>query len=584
MQEELLKFINKDNTNFDETMKKIISLDEQKSKPFMKNLKDMEEAKYNLYTKVKIKDIQILISNTDRTQSFSDRFQIARTLKDYYTENRDRLIELFNRANIDKVKEIGKMQNEFSKKIPYFLKYDGNYLWQIYYSKQDKRYFMLFPSKEEDTSALMYLFKKKLENSGEYIYVPICNGIAKTDFINSKEMEDLSNYIWLYTKKWPEIKEYDDLDGNKKVYIVGKTVLEDELETKYRIIIDSKEKMTEIYTLLKALFIISTETNFGYNFETNVDENGELMFLYKGKKIDILNLQDFVNSQTSLNKELKKLLNVLIRNEKREIENFQDIIDRQNKIYEEQEKQIEMFMSSRNSFFKKLKVFFKNNKKLSEKSKVIIDESRSGDSSIIEESENLHKKVSKKEEELSKSSNTYTISDLVKVCIETKDVSSKEQDLKADLTYLIQEKNNLRKKIENADLYLNEIDKHKKNIFEFWKFTNDNDTQELGTGAFDEDYESSEAVGKFDLNEDFYEFAKKVDNNQRKKLSEEEQDAVFAGFELIDSFNSVATNKNMDKLENEFKKLKKDYEGQDEGKKLFGNILSSRKSSRILRR
>lgn len=44
--------------------------------------------------------------------------------------------------------------------MPFFIKYDDNYLWQIFYSTEDKKYYMLFPAKEGKTSVLFYLIKK----------------------------------------------------------------------------------------------------------------------------------------------------------------------------------------------------------------------------------------------------------------------------------------------------------------------------------------------------------------------------------------------------------------------------------------
>ena len=38
---------------------------------------------------------------------------------------------------------------------------------------------------------------------------------------------------------------------------------------------------------------------------------------------------------------------------------------------------------------------------------------------------------------------------------------------------------NLVKKIENATAYINEIDSHKKSIFEFWKYSNKDEVQAL---------------------------------------------------------------------------------------------------------
>ena len=41
---------------------------------------------------------------------------------------------------------------------------------------------------------------------------------------------------------------------------------------------------------------------------------------------------------------------------------------------------------------------------------------------------------------------------------------------------------NLLKKIENATAYIEEIDRHKKSIFEFWKYSNKDEVQALEEG------------------------------------------------------------------------------------------------------
>ena len=41
---------------------------------------------------------------------------------------------------------------------------------------------------------------------------------------------------------------------------------------------------------------------------------------------------------------------------------------------------------------------------------------------------------------------------------------------------------NLTKKIENATAFIEEIDSHKKSIFEFWKYSNKDEVQALQKG------------------------------------------------------------------------------------------------------
>ena len=56
--------------------------------------------------------------------------------------------------------------------------------------------------------------------------------------------------------------------------------------------------------------------------------------------------------------------------------------------------------------------------------------------------------------------------------------------MKLDINAMELKITNLTKKIENAELYINEIEKHKKSIFEFWKFTNKDEISTLTQGMF----------------------------------------------------------------------------------------------------
>ena len=125
----------------------------------------------------------------------------------------------------------------------------------------------------------------------------------------------------------------------------------------------------------------------------------------------------------------------------------------------------------------------------------------------------------------------------------------------------------LQTKIKNATLYIKEIDDHKKSIFEFWKFTNKDELPSLNEGEEDEST-PKEKIGKsFDYEEDIEDFGKKVDEVQRRKLSKNEKDAVFAIKQDLSSaqiLNNTKTNQLSEEqkklLENNLNKLREEYE------------------------
>ena len=82
--------------------------------------------------------------------------------------------------------------------------------------------------------------------------------------------------------------------------------------------------------------------------------------------------------------------------------------------------------------------------------------------------------------------------------------------------------------IKNAILYIEEIDKHNKSIFEFWKFTNKDEKQALAEGTGEaEETENMKIEKTFKIETDFEEFSIRTDSNQRKKLTKEQCDAIF---------------------------------------------------------
>lgn len=120
----------------------------------------------------------------------------------------------------------------------------------------------------------------------------------------------------------------------------------------------------------------------------------------------------------------------------------------------------------------------------------------------------------------------------------------------------------LTRKIDNADLYISEIDKHKKSIFEFWKFTSKDETQTLNEGEEQEKQEKEKIEKYFNYETDLEDLGKIVDELQRRKLSKNETDAIFAIREAEESFKEIIKNKDVElnlKIIEELNKLKEEY-------------------------
>ena len=504
---------------------------------------------YKVYNYVSVHDLEILITPLDRTAEIRERYKTAKPLSAYLQTDDRKSKEIFNDVlDLASVNEIKKLENlqEKLKNIPYFVKYDKNYLWQIYYSKENNKYFMLFPANEGETSVLFYIIKKKLEKEDTKIFVPINKMDYKGNLLTSAQINDIENYIWLFTNEWPNIYEV----SGKYLYVTGHTKIKKLFSTYYRNVFDNKNDAEKFYMLLKALFILTTETNYKYNFEPYVNETGNLELEYVDESnnniITTGNLADFVDKQVELQKLRKtELEEEIVRNEEI-LKELKEYVKKQNDIYVMQEKQIVMFLDCKKSFFKKISYFFKAKKfvmpKLDNKiNKKLEDEL--GENSLEDE-------LSRKNE--INLNGSYTIKELVSAFNSANEVEIKARAVRTDLKALKLKKENYARKIENAKKYIDEIESHKKSIFEFWKFSNKDELPALSEG---ESSESNETKNNANLNKDL--LGARADSLQRQKLSDEEINALYLFYVMPKIFNRIS--KTYAKNENEdTKKIEKD--------------------------
>lgn len=524
---------------------------------------------YKVYDYVSVHDLEILITPLDRTAEIRERYKTAKPLSAYLQADDRKTKEIFNdvldSASVNEIKKLENLQEKL-KNIPYFVKYAKNYLWQIYYSKEDNKYFMLFPANEGETSVLFYIIKKKLEKEDTRIFVPINKMDYKGNLLTSAQINDIENYIWLFTNEWPNIYEV----SGKYLYVTGHTKIKKLFSTYYRNVFDNKNDAEKFYMLLKALFILTTETNYKYNFEPYVNENGNLELEYVDESHENLkknngknrmhieldetndniittgNLADFVDKQVEL-QSLRKtdLEEEIVRNEEI-LKELKEYVKKQNDIYVMQEKQIVMFLDCKKSFFKKISYFFKAKKfvmpkldnKINKKLEDELGENSLEDELSIKNEINLNA--------------SYTIKELVSAFNSANEVEIKARAVRSDLKALKLKKENYARKIENAKKYIDEIESHKKSIFEFWKFSNKDELPALSEG---ESSESNETKNNANLNKDL--LGARADSLQRQKLSDEEINALYLFYVMTKIFNRIS--KTYAKNENEdTKKIEKD--------------------------
>ena len=549
-----------------------------------------EEKQYKQYRYIPVKDIQILLSPTNRLDEISEKYKQAKPLAQYLDgENEENILKyttflsMLKQFKIDEVEEIEKEQTSLSKKIPFKVKYENNYLWQIYYSENTNQYFMLVPTEDSDYSTFFFLIKKKLEKKkNEKIFVPIRNVEYSNKYLKKSEFEDIENYLWLFTKDWPLIYEVYDKRNKLCIHIVGETEVYHKIKSPYKIKLNTQEDANQLYKLLKAMFILQTELPHYFNFKTNINKNGELEFYLEDEKIEYIDIAEWISNQYHLGEEKQKVAEDLIEENKLKLEKLKVEIAAQEIEYLAKEKQISTFLECKKSFFGKFKYYFKYSKK-NNKNKVKKEENI--DESKIEihheENEELPKKKRKKQ--------NYTIEELVELY---KVIELKENELKnviMDINSLKLKNKNMQKKIENATAFIEEIDSHKKSIFEFWKYSNKDEMATLPEGEAEEVNIIKKITRVFDYEEDLENFGKKMDKIQRKNLSKDETDSVYiTSTNLLEIINKIKINEFQPKdIETTLKEIKKEAIqekslSENEEFDIFGGIIQdSTKVSKI---
>lgn len=464
------------------------------------------EKNYKVYKYVPIKDINIVITNARRLDEPSKKIESMKDLSYYLNKKNEEeykeLLNIFQNASIEDIEALEKFQKSIKTKIPSKIKYAKDYLWQIYYIERTKKYYMIVPLQETELQGFLYVLKKKIENSKEKIYVPICNLEYSNTFIETAKIGTLENNLYFFTSKWPMIYEVYDNKNNISINIVGNLEIYENISSDYKMKFSEKEEINLFYELLKTLFYLQTELSNYFKFEIVLDETGKIKFYCDDMELTNSNLPDFYLSEikrnlknieevTKIQKALTKKLNGLKVQEK------QLNLELLNK-----QKQISTFLECKKTFFGRVKYFFKYGKK---KTQAI--QTPAFDENVEQENTGTIKPLY-----------TNDIEDLIYICKDLRTKTTVAATTRLDIQNASIKIDVLKKKIENATLYIEEIEAHKKSIFEFWKFTNKDEKSQLAEGITKT--ETEQRIEKiFNIKEDFTEFGKQIDLKQRRELT-----------------------------------------------------------------
>lgn len=549
---EKLKYIGLDLDNIPEFLTNYSNID-------YRPLKAYDENSYRVYKYVPISKIQILLTPMNRLNTIKEKYGEASSLKNYLKPENEgdsdkyiTFLKMLKEVKIEEIEKLAKQQERLNKNIPFKIKFEENYLWQIYYSDVNDIYFMLVPTEDLEYASFFYLLKKQIEyhktKKEQMIYVPIVYENYSSKFLKNSAIQDLEKYVSFFTKEWPNIYEVYDVYGNMSIQVVGDAVVYENLTSAYKTKLESKEEALKFYKFLKAMFVLSTELPHYYKFIVRIDKNSSLGFSLNSKEIT------YENMFTVLTEDYKKAIEKLSKLEKEKneldikIEELKIISSKKDNEYFSKERQIATYLECKKTFFGRVKYFFKLKKKKKE--------------NTVEQEDINIKEIEQNEEEIVNTSfvirDFYTIEDVIKIYKELDLLLEKVKNLKLDHNALTTRIENTDIKIQNANLYIEEIDKHEKSIFEFWKFANKDEKLMLNQGTTVQNVSKRTIEKVYNYDEDAEEIGETIDKIQRAYLSKNDADSIYiAGTELLNVLNNIYNNET---VEDSLKELKEELE------------------------
>lgn len=541
-------------------------------------LRVYENKTYRVYKHIPVNKIKILLTPANRLESANKKYSTASTIYPYLCPEKEEdilkhtvFLKMLNDMDISKIEDIGDEQEKFKENIPFKVKYNNNYLWQVFYSEEDDEYFMLFSTEDTNTSAFFYLLKEQIKcmQNGEEstIFAPVANLEYSREYLKKSEFLDIEKYLWLFTKEWPFTYEVYDISGEKSIQIVGNTVVYEKIKSNYKIIFNTKDEANKFYKLLKALFILQTELPHYYNFETKISSNGGLEFLRNTKLVTYDNLSNMMREEYKKAAESLKNTELEKNNAEEKLKELNKEFTKDNQEYRLLEKRLTTYLECRKTFLGKVRYFFKGRKK--EKLKAVSEDDKKNEELKREE---------KKAINIVQDKEFYTIEDVLVITKALQELSNEYKNIKLDLEALEHRSNSIKFKIENANQYMKEIENHKKSIFEFWKFANKDENLALNPGNESKEKPEPQKIEKtFDYEDDIDEIGIQFDKYQRKELDEEECDSIYiATTNVIKDINKIKQD-NCNSLDESLELLKEEAQKEKtlfstEEFDIFGNI------------
>lgn len=563
--------------------------------------KDKEE---NVFLYLNIKDLSFLITTKNSDDELIEKYKASKEIKEFLkmnskdeedNKNSFNFLKIVESLDINEINRIEKVQSLMKENMPDTIKYFKSNMWNIYYSFEEKKYFMIVSLEDLEHSEFLFALKQKIicqkENKDYYIYAPI-NYLDKSEsFISKSQREEIENILWYFTRNWPVSYETYDKDSNYALNFVSLINVYDELSPRYLKKIEEKEEALKLYKFLKAIYTLEHETRGEISFKCALSDTGSICFKYKYKG-NYLKIK-YEDLPLILEKAYEKIYEKYNWYKEKIEERIAFSYNLKNKMEEKEEEyrllqnEIVRYLNIKDTFFGRFKYFFR--KKMPKR---ILDFNNKEKENIQHNITNANTKISKKDQKQIDKEIKNTFKDLkleeikspesiqnitVEDVVNTYNIyinlyeKTKEliNDINAAKLFLI----NIDKKISNAEKYLEEIEFSKRSIFAFWKFTNKDNIKKLSSAdEIKMPHEKSESerlkqeqIQKeeriFNFNMEFLKFAEDVDNMQRKTLDLHDLTSIFLSKYLLNEIKLVIR---LDELE---EKAIKEKEKQKEKNK-----------------
>ena len=245
--------------------------------------------------------------------------------------------------------------------------------------------------------------------------------------------------------------------------------------------------------------------------------------------------------------------------------------------YLSKEKQITTYLECKKTVFGRIRYFFRGKKKTKNRKEEIKKEINN------QLENNTEKEISIN---IIKNKEYYTIEDLLKICLEVDRINNKLKNLKLDIIAMQDKIKSLESKIKNATIYIEQIEEHKKSIFEFWKFANKDEVLGLNQAELQDREERPKLKKTFNYEEDLESLGLQADKEQRNIFTKEECDSIYiANSDILYDINKVKNNIDIDENILEDLKEKSNEERlllSKDNFDIFGNVKEDKTKISIL--